>query len=125
MEGDVAMRDAHGVKAERALEQTVRTNKAAIDKQEKEQRPASMKQAVERPQAMAVDKPKNVGRQQLAQLDRPDDRTSFAGVGEGCLLSDGYGLMCQSHTESTEPEYRWDYPKSFAPCDASGSDYDY
>ena len=44
MKCDTTMRDVREVKAE------VRANKAAIDKQERE-----------RPQAMAVDEPKNVG----------------------------------------------------------------
>ena len=91
MQGDVAMRDVREVKAERALKeralkQEVRTNKAAIDRQE-------------RAQAMAVDEPKNVGGYQRAQLDEPDDRTSFAEIGEGCLMSKGHGLMYQFYTE--------------------------
>ena len=78
---------------------------------------------------MAVDEPKNVGGYQQAQLDEPDDRTEFANINEGCLISKGNGLMYQSYTEqgAYAPSYgfNWQHPKYIAPCDDSESDYGY
>ena len=117
-QADVVMRDATEVKKEANIIAKVQANKAAIDKQEKQQKP----------QAMEVDKPKGVGGYQLAQLGTPDNRSSYAEIGEGCLISGGHSLMYRSHTEpgAYAPSYNfnWQYPKSFAPCD-SESDYDY
>ena len=73
---------------------------------------------------MMVDKPKSVGGFQLAQLKEPDDRTSFAEVVEGSMISGSktaYDLMYNSFTEpgALAPlhEIHCDLPKSFAPCD--------
>ena len=108
-------RDPALVRAEMKLEREVRSNKASIDRQEA--------------QAMAVDVPKKHGDFQLAQLNDPDDRTDFADMGEGCLMAGGNSDMYKSHTEQGNYArgytYKWDFPKSIAPCDDSGSDYDY
>ena len=113
-DGDVIMRDPKEETSR--LQKEVQSNKAAIDRQERR----------ERPQAMAVDKPSGIGGIKVVRMNEPDDRTSFATKGEGCLMAEGDELMYRSQTEFDRKERDWDLPDTIAPCDSeSNSDSDY